>query len=167
MSFPKWKKQSDETKEKIRQKMLWRIISNETIQKMKQSAKLLWESDWHKEYMSSIQSWENHWNYQWWITPLTKKIRKCFKYRQWRSDVFTRDEFCCVSCWKKWWILQADHIKLFSVIMNENNISSLEEAECCEELWNINNWQTLCLACHKVKTKEDVNILNSNRANNG
>ena len=34
------------------------------------------------------------------ITPLVQQIRHCFKYRQWRSDVFTRDSYVCVLCLK-------------------------------------------------------------------
>lgn len=83
------------------------------------------------------------------ITKVSRLVRTCFKYRQWRSDIFTRDEYVCQTCFKTGGYLHADHIKPFSVILRENNISSLEEAEKCAELWNINNGRTLCESCHK------------------
>lgn len=83
------------------------------------------------------------------ITPLRRKIRNCFKYRQWRSDIYTRDNFTCVLCDRKGLYLNADHIKSFSKILEEYKILSLDDAYSCEELWNINNGRTLCVECHK------------------
>ena len=76
-------------------------------------------------------------------------LRGGYKYRQWRSDVFTRDDFTCQFCGERGGILNADHIKQLSLILDENNIKTLEDAENCEELWNINNGRTLCVPCHK------------------
>jgi hypothetical protein len=92
---------------------------------------------------------KNHPNWKGGITPLTKNIRHCFKYRQWISDVFTRDDFTCQDCNIKGGFLHAHHIKQFSIILKENSIKTLEEALNCEELWNINNGITLCKKCHK------------------
>lgn len=84
------------------------------------------------------------------ITPLTKIIRHCFKYRQWRSDVFTRDDYACQVCGirsgnGKAVYLEADHYpKMFSEIFAEYKIKSLDEALACEEFWNINNGRTVC-----------------------
>ena len=87
------------------------------------------------------------------ITPLNNQIRQCFKYRQWRSDVFTRDDFTCQECGKRGGCLEVDHYpKSFSDIFYKNEIKTLEQALDCEEFWNINNGRTLCLNCHK-KTK--------------
>lgn len=84
------------------------------------------------------------------LTKLAEQIRKCFKYRQWRSDVFERDNWTCQVCFKRGGItLNADHIKPFALVCRENNIKSLEDGLNCEELWNINNGRTLCLECHK------------------
>jgi len=81
-------------------------------------------------------------------TSLEQRIRTNFKYRQWRSDVFTRDNYTCQFCYKRGVYLEAHHIKKYSVILDENNIKTLEEALFCEELWNINNGLTLCRKCH-------------------
>lgn len=91
-------------------------------------------------------------NWQWkGTTKLFGLVRKSFRYRQWRSDVFTRDDFTCNSCQDRGGILNAHHLKPFSVIMDENKIKTIEEALSCEELWNINNGITLCLSCHIKK----------------
>ena len=91
------------------------------------------------------------------ISKLRDKIKNTFQYRQWRSDVFTRDNFTCQKCGEKSGngkaiYLEAHHIKPFAEIREKYQIKTLEEALHCEELWNINNGQTLCLKCHN-KTK--------------
>lgn len=78
-----------------------------------------------------------------------KIIRKCFNYRQWRSDIFTRDNFTCQKCCKIGGNILAHHIDRFIDIINKNRIVTLEQAKICEELWNINNGVTLCEKCHK------------------
>jgi len=91
-------------------------------------------------------------------TPLIGQIRKCFKYRQWRSDVFTRDDFTCQECGIRGGYLEADHYpKMFSIIFHDNKIKTLEEALICEEFWNINNGRTLCSKCHN-KTKSPIKL---------
>ena len=84
------------------------------------------------------------------ITIVRKQIFNSMEYRQWRSDVFTRDDFTCQSCRIRGYKLEAHHIKKFSVILEEYKITTLEEALICEELWNINNGKTLCLDCHNL-----------------
>ena len=83
------------------------------------------------------------------ITPLTKRIRMSLKYRQWRSDVFTRDNFTCQPCQQRGGKLRSHHIKPFSKIMEENKILTFKQAMNCEELWNINNGVTYCEECHQ------------------
>ena len=78
-----------------------------------------------------------------------KTIRETYKYRQWRSDIFTKDNFTCVLCGVKNCYVEADHIKRFIDIIREYNIKTLDEALNCEELWNINNGRTLCIECHR------------------
>ncbi len=88
------------------------------------------------------------------ISDLRDLIRHNFKYRQWRSDVYQRDDYTCQECGArsgngKEVILNADHIKLFAQILKDNDIKTIESAVNCEELWNINNGRTLCQECHR------------------
>jgi hypothetical protein len=85
-------------------------------------------------------------------TSLQAKIRSLFKYRQWRSDVFTRDNFTCQECGHRGRWIEAHHIRRLREILIGNKIKNIYDADGCEELWDINNGQTLCINCHK-KTK--------------
>jgi len=92
------------------------------------------------------------------LTSIYKQIRDCTEYKIWRMSVYCRDDFKCVDCGTKGgWnkdlkirvILNADHIKAFALILEENNIVTLDEARDCKELWEIKNGRTLCADCHK------------------
>ena len=126
------------------------LYSLETITKMANGHKGKKQS---KETIAKrIKKGEEHYNWKGGITELTKQIRHCFKYRQWRSDIFTRDDFTCQKCSKRGGWIEVDHYpKQFSIILNENNIKTLNQALDCEELWNINNGRTLCKKCHHNK----------------
>lgn len=82
--------------------------------------------------------------------PLKILIRSSFEYRQWRTNVFIRDNRTCQWCNQYRGNLNADHIKPFSQILEENKIDSLEKALACAELWDIKNGRTLCKDCHKT-----------------
>jgi len=90
---------------------------------------------------------------------LRNYIRRNYLYRQWRSDVFFRDNFTCQECGVrsgngKAVYLEAHHCRIsFSEIMNKYKITTIEEAVLCPELWDINNGLTLCVPCHD-KTKK-------------
>jgi len=107
-------------------------------------------------FKRGIYAGENHYAWKGGITPLVEQIRKSFEYRQWRSDIFTRDNFTCVICDKRGGFLEADHYpKKFSEIFWGNDIRNLTQAIQCEEFWNINNGRTLCKECHN-KTKRKI-----------
>ena len=100
-----------------------------------------------------------HYNYKG-TTSLCKQIRQNFKYRQWRSDIFQRDNYTCQLCGTSGGRknpLNAHHIVEFADIIEKNEIITLEEAMVCEELWNINNGITYCEDCHKEEHTE-VNL---------
>lgn len=80
---------------------------------------------------------------------LYKRIRKTQKYADHRQSCFERDDFTCQECGDSPPNLHADHIKPFSLIADENNINTLDEAFGCGELWDLSNLRTLCVPCHK------------------
>lgn len=83
-------------------------------------------------------------------SPLYKAIRNTYKYKNWRSTIFTKDNFTCVLCGVSNIYLEADHYPIrFIDLIREYRIKTSEEAIDCEELWNINNGRTLCLLCHR------------------
>jgi len=91
------------------------------------------------------------------ITPLYIGIRLNYKYRQWRDDVYTKDDFTCQECGKRGTYLEAHHIQTLSSILQYYEITTLEEALECSELWNINNGITLCKECHRKVHKKVIN----------
>lgn len=116
-------------------------------------------TSWNKG-LKGYKAGKQHWHWKDGLTSLTVKIRNCFEYRQWRSDIYHRDGFVCQICGGRSGLgkrvpLNADHYpKLFSVIIKEHDIKTLEEALNCEELWDINNGRTLCEKCHSIETKK-------------
>ena len=86
------------------------------------------------------------------ISDLRIRLSSLFEYRQWRSDIFQRDDFTCVVCGLRGGYLEADHIKPYKQIKEEYNIKNIDDALACSELWNINNGRTVCRPCH-LKTE--------------
>ena len=101
--------------------------------------------DWRR---NMGRSGNKHHNWKGGKTPLGMRIRTSFEYRQWRSDVFKRDGYTCQRCGRHGGNMEAHHIKLFSIILDEYNITTVEEAINNVELWDINNGTTLCVDCH-------------------
>jgi 5-methylcytosine-specific restriction endonuclease McrA len=112
-----------------------------------------------KEISQAIRG-NKHYNWKGGRTSLRKIIRRCYKYRLWRSDIFTRDDFTCQFCGIRGGNLEVDHYpKLFATILDEYKIKTLEQALECEEFWNINNGRTLCRKCHDKTKKGTYRIL--------
>ena len=88
-------------------------------------------------------------------TPLLKlKIRNTTEYLNWRIAVLKRHNFACKICHasvkdNKSLRLEVHHAKAFEDICNENNISTVEQALKCKELWSLGNGVSLCYKCHK------------------
>lgn len=120
-------------------------------------------------YKIEQASKKNHWNWKEGITPLHLAIRTCVQYRTWRISVFQRDFYTCQHCNQIGHKLNAHHTTRFSKIMEEHNITTLEEALQCEVLWNILNGITLCKKCHKkeharLKALDNPNLTCYSRA---
>ena len=152
---------SEETRKKMRNNRLGKKLSLETRLRMSNATKGKKKTITEKvKEANRKKSGENSLLWKGGITPLVKKIRACFNMRQWRSDVFTRDNFTCQECGEKSGnghsvYLEAHHIKRLHIIREEYNIKTLEEALACDELWNINNGITLCDKCHDKTRKLD------------
>jgi 5-methylcytosine-specific restriction endonuclease McrA len=96
-------------------------------------------------------------------TPLLKlKIRNTTKYLNWRLSILKRDNFTCQICHtsvkdNKSLRLEVHLAKTFDDICKENNVSIVEQALECKELWNLNNGVSICYRCHKnvekIRTK--------------
>ncbi|GAB3883433.1 HNH endonuclease [Spirosoma agri] len=85
-------------------------------------------------------------------TALVRYIRRLDEYEQWKRTVFIRDRFTCQVCGKRNGrkiIIEAHHLKDISKLVREYNITSVDEALQCAELWAISNGQTLCRTCHE------------------
>ena len=102
-----------------------------------------------KEYRDKLKG-ENNYNWKGGVNTLYGAIRSCFEYRQWRSDVFARDSFTCQKCGdNRGGNLISHHKKAFIKILQYYEITTLEQALRCEELWSINNGITLYKDCHR------------------
>jgi len=135
---------SKEAREKIRKFHIGRPLSLKIRRKMSKSRRGKLNPSWRGG-----------------LITLYRSIRHNFQYRQWRSDVFYRDEFTCQMCGQIGYKLNAHHIKPFMSIIQYYEITTLEEALECEELWNINNGITLCKECHK--SIHENNLKNNNQ----
>jgi len=93
---------------------------------------------------------KNSRNWQCGKTNLRRLIPQLDKYKQWRSDVFKRDNWTCQTCNKRGCYLEAHHIKSLKEIFSDNKIKNSEDALKCKELWELNNGVTLCKDCHKL-----------------
>jgi hypothetical protein len=165
ISGMKGKHQTEEARQKISRARKGGHLSEGAKEKLRNIHKGIKLSEEHKLKLSKshkgIPTWNqggvpnyklrgsNHYNWKGGITSLADKVRRNYKYRQWRSDVYTRDEFTCQECGIRGIYLHAHHIKPFSIIIMGNKITTTDEAFECEELWNINNGITLCIDCHK------------------
>jgi len=100
--------------------------------------------------MNRKKSGKNHWNWKGGITKIDKIIREMPEYKQWRSDVFERDNWTCQTCGARGCYLTVHHIKSFHSIIKKYHIKSTQEARNCSALWDRDNGVTLCEECHEL-----------------
>ena len=79
---------------------------------------------------------EKHWHWKGGIGTERHKEMARQEYKQWRSDVFKRDNWTCQTCQARGVYLEAHHIKPW--------------AEYPELRYETSNGVTLCLPCHKL-----------------
>jgi hypothetical protein len=85
---------------------------------------------------------------------LKLKIRNTTQYLNWRIAVLKRDNFTCQLCHSsmkdnKRLRLEVHHAKTFNDICEENNLTTVEQALACKELWDLDNCVSICYLCHK------------------
>ena len=86
------------------------------------------------------------------INQLIQSIRRLDEYEAWRRSVFLRDRFTCQQCGKRNGrkkIIEVHHQTSLSILVRENNITSIDEALSCPILWEVDNGLTLCKTCHQ------------------
>jgi len=93
---------------------------------------------------------KDHWNWKGGLTSFQDLIRNSEKYSNWRTQVFGRDNFTCQHCGVRGTWLEAHHIISLSKLIEDNSITSFEEAISCDNLWDLNNGITYCKDCHKL-----------------
>lgn len=74
------------------------------------------------------------------VTPIIKKYRATYEYKQWRKSVFERDNWTCIKCGQHGGNLEADHVIPFIVSLINKKYN---------EIIDTANGQTLCVACHR------------------
>jgi hypothetical protein len=84
------------------------------------------------------------------ITKLQEKLRKIKEYKKWRESIFKRDDWTCQMCEKRGVYLEAHHLVEFNRIIKIHNITTLNLARNCEDLWKKSNGLTLCRKCHNL-----------------
>ena len=97
---------------------------------------------------------EKHHNWKGGASKLSHSIRCLPEMKNWRMQIFIRDNATCQKCGRKRKAgdrveVQADHIKPFSIILKEYKISTVTKALQCKELWSLENGRTLCKECHR------------------
>lgn len=90
-----------------------------------------------RAYMSNVQKGCRGNNWKGGVSPLNKRLRNGFLFKQWREEVFKRDKFTCRECGIMGGVLHPHHILGFS------DFPTLR--------YNIDNGITLCASCHQKK----------------
>ena len=108
-----------------------------------------WSEERLENYMPKIRDENPNWKGG--ITSINKYIRSNKNTIINRNVVFKRDNYTCQKCDKRGCYIEAHHINFVSKIIRNYNIKTFEEADKCEELWDIDNLVTLCRKCHKIR----------------
>lgn len=83
------------------------------------------------------------------ITPLNSAVRGLRKYKNWRKSILKRDGSQCVMCGNRNDI-HVDHVYPLCLILEDENIQSVEDALASESLWDHSNGRVLCEGCHEA-----------------
>ena len=138
---------SEAVKEKVRQALILRNKTDNPVWKKETRQKIsitLTGSKIPTEVrikMSFAQRGEKGSNWQGGKTK-EQEERQLAEYREWRRDVFERDDYTCQNCFKRGGEIEAHHIEAFSKQPAKRT--------------DIDNGMTLCAPCHKELHKKRV-----------
>jgi hypothetical protein len=82
------------------------------------------------------------------ITPLRKAIRESTEMYEWKRKVMERDDYRDVNTGERG-DLEVHHVIPFEELLSKYNITTLEEAKNCKELWDIDNGITMLYENHR------------------
>lgn len=76
------------------------------------------------------------------VSSVRVKLSNTEEYKLWRSSVFERDDYTCRHCGTRGGYIEADHIIPYMIDKTA--------------LLDVNNGQTLCKSCHRIKSTEEM-----------
>ena len=99
---------------------------------------------------SGVAKGANNPNWKGGLTVLGVRLRNSDRYKNWRAQVYERDNYICQECGIVGTgdNLQAHHKIPLSIILEEQKIKTLAQAIECEAIWDAANGITLCDNCH-------------------
>ncbi len=95
--------------------------------------------DCYNKWMSENNIGENSPSWKNGITSKHMQIRTSTKYTDFVETILKKADYTCLISKEKGGDLQVHHKKGFAKILEENNITTVKEAENCKELWDENN----------------------------
>jgi len=134
-----------------------KVKSEETKNKISQKAKESWRNGDFNKYIERRRKnpirGKCHFNYKNGSGQIRAKLYHLFEYKDWRNNVFKRDDYTCRECGKRGGELEAHHKTSFREIHKKYNFKDHIEASKCEELFDTDNGVTLCKKCHSIVDK--------------
>uniref|UniRef100_A0A6M3J3X2 Putative HNH endonuclease n=1 Tax=viral metagenome TaxID=1070528 RepID=A0A6M3J3X2_9ZZZZ len=163
---------SEKTRDKIRKARTGMKHSEETLSKMRESAKKAMTEERRKKmsdiakkrmanrtkeqkYQVSLKlsaklQGKNSVNWEGGKSSLENRVKRNFRHKLWRESVLKRDNFACRLCGYKDKKNHAHHIIKLKTIINENLLKIESYNFDIPALWDINNGKTYCLTCHRI-----------------
>ena len=146
---------TDASKEKLRQWNLGRVMPREAVEKMRAAKIGRKQSDVERRKHSIAAPkgsdsllWRGGVNAR--NQALRQQARMLWEYRDWRRKVYLRDNFTCQGCGASGCVLNAHHIRRFTELLVQFELTTIEQIRACEPMWDVSNGVTLCLTCHNA-----------------
>lgn len=120
--------------------------SEDTRQRMAESHRKMWAANPDRRKAQARGA--DHYKWKGGVTPLAISIRVCAKSLFWYKQVKRAANFACEICGTRSGKLESHHKRPFAYLMDWYEITSLEQALDCPEMFDLNNGMCLCQRCH-------------------